>query len=71
MDLKRPLADVLATNQSNRHYGGAGGARFDSRSTSKGLERSYNPKSTSYFGDGSGRDNYIIYNQGGLTGVAR
>ncbi len=31
------------------------------------LMRTSNPKYASYFGDGNGRDSYIILNNGGLT----
>ena len=33
------------------------------------INRTYHPKYTSYFGDGNGRDNYVIFNNGGLHGL--
>ena len=35
--------------------------------TEAGIMRTYNPTYASYTGDGSGRDGYIILNNGGLT----
>ena len=35
--------------------------------TEAGICRTYNPTYASYSGDGSGRDAYIILNNGGLT----
>ena len=31
--------------------------------------RTHSPKYASYFGDGSGRDSYVVTNNGGLTNV--
>lgn len=32
-----------------------------------GLNRTYNPKWVTYWGDGNGRDQYIVFNNGGLN----
>jgi len=32
------------------------------------MTRTFNPKYASYMGDGSGRDSYVVVNNGGLTG---
>ena len=33
------------------------------------LSRTWYPKYTTYTGDGSGRDGYIVFGNGGLTGL--
>lgn len=32
-----------------------------------GINRTYNPKWVTYWGDGQGRDGYIVFNNGGLN----
>lgn len=52
--------------------GGSTRARFyPSSSAERQFCRSYAPKYASYFGDGLGRDSYIILNNGGLTSKAK
>ena len=42
-------------------------ARYPHSSTEAGIMRTYNPGYANYAGDGTGRDSYIILNNGGLT----
>lgn len=35
------------------------------------MRRTNYPKYVSYFGDGSGRDTYVVLNNGGLTSVSK
>ena len=35
------------------------------------MARSHNPKYASYMGDGSGRDSYVVLNNGGLTNTEK
>jgi len=37
--------------------------------TSVSINRTYNPKYTTYTGDGSGRDGYVVFANGGLHGL--
>jgi hypothetical protein len=60
MDLKRPMAHNCAAPNTYP---------FIENATSMG--RSHNPKYASYMGDGSGRDTYVVLNNGGLTNVEK
>lgn len=33
------------------------------------INRTYHPKYTTFYGDGNGRDHYVIFNNGGLHGL--
>ena len=57
MDLKRPMAFTPVTQHDS----------YPHSSLEAGMARTNHPKYASYFGDGSGRDKYIIMNNGGLT----
>ena len=57
MDLKRPMAYTPTTQH----------AQYPHSSLEAGMARTHIPKYASYFGDGSGRDKYVIMNNGGLT----
>lgn len=57
MDLKRPIAYTRVSQNKN----------YPHSSLEASMARTNNPKYASYFGDGSGRDKYIIMNNGGLT----
>jgi len=37
--------------------------------TTSSLNRTYYPKYTTYWGDGSGRDGYAVFENGGLHGL--
>ena len=43
------------------------GKKFSPDSLEHSMARTFEPKYASYFGDGSGRDSYIILNNGGLA----
>ena len=43
-------------------------ARYPHSTTEAGMTRTFYPKYASYMGDGSGRDSYVVVNNGGLTG---
>jgi hypothetical protein len=60
MDFKRPMAQHCATASVYPH---------NEREAS--MARSHNPKYASYTGDGSGRDTYVVLNNGGLTNVEK
>ncbi len=61
MDLKRPLAQIAAPPTSVYPRGEREAA----------MARSHNPKYASYSGDGSGRDTYVVLNNGGLTSTEK
>lgn len=42
-------------------------AKYPHSTTEAGISRTHNPTYASYLGDGSGRDAYIILDNGGLT----
>ncbi len=42
-------------------------ARYPHSALESTMNRTFNPKYASYMGDGSGRDSYVILNNGGLT----
>jgi hypothetical protein len=54
MDLKRPMADFAATS-------------YPTNPREATMARCNYPKYASYMGDGSGRDTYVVLNNGGLT----
>ena len=46
-------------------------AAYPHSSLEAGMMRTHNPKYAGYSGDGTGRDSYIILNNGGLTKEAK
>ena len=57
MDLQRPIG----------YFPKAYNAKYPHSTLESSMMRTIHPKYVSYFGDGSGRDKYIIHNNGGLT----
>lgn len=68
MDRQRPMA-------SKFNSGGFGGLssplKYPHNALESSMSRSNAPKYASYYGDGWGRDSYIILNNGGLAGATK
>lgn len=59
MDLKKPLAETV--HHRNQYHSPIGEA----------LSRTVHPKHPTYYGDGAGRDGYLLINNGGFDAVEK
>ena len=64
-----PVATALNINQTP--VSSALSRQYPHSTTEASIMRTYNPSYVNYSGDGSGRDLYIILNNGGLTHEAK
>ena len=61
------LPAAMSLNINQEEVSTALSRKYPHSTTEAGLCRSYNPTYVNYSGDGTGRDSYIILDNGGLT----